>query len=57
VAFSAWTATFLSTGLAIYWQGRGMSLARHIQIVDSLAMLFFLAMLVLAFLQKPERST
>jgi MFS family permease len=57
VALSAWTATFISTGLAIYWQGMGLSLERHIQIVDSLAMLFFLAMLVLTFLRKPERNT
>lgn len=55
VALSAWTATFLSTGLAIYWQSQGMSLERHIQTVDSLAMLLFLGMLVMAFLRKPER--
>jgi hypothetical protein len=52
VALSAWTATFLSTGLAIYWEGAGMSLVRHIQIVDSLAMVLFLVMGVLAFFRK-----
>ena len=46
VALSGWTATFLSTGLAIAW-GERLSLERHIQVVDSLAMLFFLFMLLL----------
>jgi MFS family permease len=54
VALSAWTATFLSTGLAIYWQGKGLILSRHIQIVDSLAALLFLGMLILAFMRKSE---
>jgi hypothetical protein len=54
VAFSAWTTTFLSTGLSIYWQGSGMSLERHIQIVDSVAILLFLVMLVLAYLKNLE---
>jgi hypothetical protein len=48
VALSGWTATFLSTGLAIRW-GESLSLERHIQIVDSLATLFFLGMLLLAY--------
>ncbi len=55
VALSGWTATFLSTALAIRWQD-SISLERHIQIVDSLAMLFFLVMLVLAFLQPRPRQ-
>jgi len=55
VAFSAWTATFLSTGLALYWQGQGLSLVRHIQIVNALALLLFLALLMLSFFSKPER--
>ena len=49
VALSGWTATFLSTGLAIAW-GENLSLERHIQVVDSLAMLFFMALLVFTFL-------
>lgn len=58
VALSAWTATFLSTGLAIYWQGAGMSLTRHIQVVDSVAMVLFLVMGALAYFRKPsERET
>jgi MFS family permease len=56
VAFSGWTATFLSTGLAIFWQGQGLYLERHIQIVDALAMLLFLVMLALAFIRKTEHS-
>jgi MFS family permease len=55
VALSAWTATFLSTALAIHWQ-ETISLERHIQIVDSLAILFFLGMLGLAFFRSPRRK-
>jgi MFS family permease len=50
VALSGWTATFLSTSLAIYW-GESLPLDLHIRIVNSLAMLFFLAMLALAFFE------
>ena len=46
VALSGWSATFLSTGLAISL-GESLSLERHIQVVDSLAMVFFAAMLLL----------
>lgn len=46
VAFSGWTATFLSTALAIQWQRAGMPLETHLNIVDSFALLFFLALLV-----------
>lgn len=49
VALSGWTATFLSTGLALAW-GEQLVLERHIQIVDSLALLFFLALLGFASL-------
>jgi MFS family permease len=56
VALSGWTATFLSTGLALFWQGIGFGLTLHIQIVDALAMLLFLVMLALAFFRKPERT-
>jgi MFS family permease len=62
VALSGWTATFLSTALAIYLQGAGVSLERHVQIVDALAMLFFTAALTLAFFRgtparRPEEYT
>jgi MFS family permease len=48
VALSGWTATFLSTALAIRW-GEQMPLAQHIQIVDALAMLCFVALLLVVF--------
>lgn len=50
VALSGWTATFLSTALALYW-GERIPLELHIRIVDSLAMFFFLALLALAFFE------
>jgi MFS family permease len=53
VALSGWTATFLSTALAIYMQGSGVSLEQHIQIVDALAMLFFAFALTRAFFHQP----
>lgn len=56
VALSGWTATFLSTGLAIAW-GERLSLERHIQVVDSLAMLFFLAMLLLTVFPLPKTES
>ncbi len=49
VALSGWTATFLSTGLAIRWRSAGLSLAEHLRRVDALAWLLFLAVLVLIF--------
>ena len=53
VALSGWTATFLSTSLAISWSER-LPLDLHIRIVNSLAMLFFLAMLMLSFFETPR---
>ena len=55
VALSGWTATFLSTALAIRW-GEQMPLAQHIQIVDALAMLCFVALLLVVFFS-PARPT
>jgi MFS family permease len=52
VALSGWTATFLSTGLAIYLFGIGLSLERHIQFVDALAMLMFITMLGFVFFRQ-----
>jgi hypothetical protein len=49
VALSGWTATFLSTALAIQWQENGLPLEQHLQIVDALAMLFFLALIGISF--------
>lgn len=56
VALSAWSATFTSTALAISWQAAGLPLEQHLRIVDSLAILFFLAMLVLAWLPTGSNS-
>lgn len=59
VALSGWTATFLSTGLAIRWQAMGLSLAEHLRRVDALAWLLFLAVILLIFwprrIRKPAR--
>lgn len=49
VALSAWTATFISTGLALQLRLSGMSLAAHLRLVDALALLFFLLVLLLLF--------
>ncbi len=54
VALSGWSATFISTALAIRWDAMQMSLERHLQIVDSLAFLFFLGMIALIFFRGPE---
>ncbi len=56
VALSGWTATFLSTALAIAWN-ESLPLQRHIQVVDSLAIVFFLAMLLLAYFRNPQKRT
>jgi len=50
VALSGWTATFLSTALAIQWRIDGMPIDRHLQIVDALAILFFLFVLASFFI-------
>lgn len=47
VAFSGWTATFISTALAIHWQSDGMSVVAHLRLVQAIAMVFLLIMLVL----------
>lgn len=50
VALSGWSATFISTALAIQWAAIGMPLDQHLRIVDSLAILFFLGLLLIAWL-------
>lgn len=55
VALSAWTATFFSTGLALAWEAQGVPLERHIQIVDSLALIALLFMLFLTFFHDKEK--
>jgi hypothetical protein len=47
VAISGWMATFLSTAIALQWQERGVPVEQHLNYVDALAFVFFLAVLVL----------
>jgi MFS family permease len=47
VSISGWMATFLSTAIALQWQERGIRLEQHLNNVDALAFIFFIAMLVL----------
>jgi hypothetical protein len=56
VALSGWTATFISTGLALDWS-RNLSLERHIQIVDSLAVVFFIVMGLVLYFQPVFKRT
>jgi MFS family permease len=49
VAMSGFTATFISTALALQMQLAGVPLETHLRIVDALAMLFFLLVLILIF--------
>jgi MFS family permease len=55
VGFAGWAATFISTALSIQWRIDGMPLAQHLNIVDALAMLFFIGLLALAVLQVGDR--
>ena len=48
VALSGWTATFLSTALAIQWHTSGMPLEQHLRLVQALALVFFVGMLLVA---------
>ena len=56
VALSGWTATFLSTGLAMQWRTSGMALEQHLRIVDALAVAFFLIMLALALWPREQAA-
>lgn len=49
VAASAWSATFISTALAIQLEGAGVSVELHLRIVDALAVLLFLGLLLAAY--------
>lgn len=55
VALSGWTATFLSTALALQWRVSGVSLDRHLSLVAALALLSFTALLAVAFFRS-ERA-
>lgn len=56
VAFSGWSATFISTGLALVWQQNGMPFDQHVRIVDSIALIFFIGMLLMIYLQGDRRN-
>jgi hypothetical protein len=56
VALSGWTATFLSTGLALWMAQAGISLQLHLRIVDALAFVFFLAVLLLIYFAPARKS-
>jgi MFS family permease len=51
VASSAWTATFISTALALHWRLSGVSFDVHLSRVAALAMLFFVMILLVWFFQ------
>jgi MFS family permease len=58
VAASAWTATFISTALALQMERAGVPVALHLRIVDALAVLLFFAMLLHTWLTRrvPQRN-
>ena len=56
VALSGWSATFISTGLALTWQQTGMMFEQHVRIVDSIALLFFVGMLLVMYLRDDRRN-
>ena len=55
VALSGWTATFLSTALAMRWQSGGMMPGEHLRLVQALALLFLLGMVWLGI--RPLRGS
>ncbi len=55
VALSAWTATFISTALALQMRLSGVPLELHLRIVDSLAILFFILVGALVFFSPAVR--
>jgi MFS family permease len=50
VAASAWTATFVSTALALQLERLGVPVALHLRIVDALAVLLFFGLVIYAWL-------
>jgi len=56
VAASAWSATFISTAIAIQLEGAGVPVELHLRIVDALAVLLFLGLLLLAYFGGIRRS-
>ena len=56
VALSAWTATFLSTALALRWEAAGVPLEAHLASVEAIALLGFAGLLLLAVAPRRRAS-
>lgn len=57
VGLAAWTATFISTSLAMWWGAAGVNVDTHLRIVNAVATSLFLVVLAVFFFQRPLRST
>jgi MFS family permease len=55
VGLSGWTATFVSTSLALAWRQSGMDLDHHLRIVDSVAIVLFLIVIAALFFWPSSR--
>ncbi|WP_255148885.1 MFS transporter [Halorarius halobius] len=53
---AAWLATFLSTATALYLKGQGVSVPEHFDYVNALALLLFLAALVMLYVRHAVRA-
>ena len=56
VAASAWTATFLSTALALRWAAAGVPFERHVALVNAVALPAFLVLLVIILWPRPRKG-
>jgi len=52
VGFAGFLATFLSTAVVLYTEGTGLSLERHLDLVDALALVLFFALLVVVYVRR-----
>lgn len=57
VALSAWTATFVSTALAVQWRLGGMALGTHFSVVASVSLVLFIVVLALAFFRSGDAGS
>lgn len=57
VALSAWTATFISTALAVQWRLGGMALGTHFAVVASVSLMLFVTVLLLAFFRSGDAGS
>jgi MFS family permease len=56
VAVSGWVATFLSTALSIEWQSAGIALDTHLNRVAAVAIVFFVAVMAMVLLTRPNQG-